>query len=284
MGFIGKEVFYSAATRYIVTGRTNKVRSGTKGSCIPMSGVQVFEFGELRFTKSELQSVDRRIFSLIVGSSVAANDVAVLQRLALFHGHHPSDSEVLKTFIGVNSLILFRMLSAKIYEYIHFIDGHATKLRRNPSAKLNRFLVRADTFLKIKDDPVFATVKELRDNVTHHYHGAADVKNLETFDENHTFSMFLHEASGNSLAPLGEDIGTFGILRTRNDGIDIEKLIAWTIEVSGRITSFQHQTMILILNDFFPDKKLVMRRVPVESRLVGSDDTKSPLLFKRKQK
>src|SRR5688572_16689859 len=126
-----------------------------------MSRLQVFEFGELRFTKEELKSLDKSIFSLIVGSSVAANDVAVLQRLAIFHGHQSNDSEIIKTYIGVNSLIIFRLLSAKAYEYIYFIDGYATRLRRRNNARLSQFLHSADAFLSIKSAPEFATVKEL---------------------------------------------------------------------------------------------------------------------------
>ncbi|WP_162820336.1 hypothetical protein [Microvirga calopogonii] len=133
-----------------------------------MSDFQVFEFGELRFTKKELRTLDRNIFSLVVGSSVAANDVAVLSRLAIFHGHRKTDSEVVKTYIGVNSLIIFRLLSAKVYEYIYFIDGYAKRLRRSKSQNLSHFLEKAEEFLELKNDPEYATVKELRNNITHH--------------------------------------------------------------------------------------------------------------------
>jgi hypothetical protein len=247
-----------------------------------MSNFQVFEFGELRFTKEELKTLDRNIFLLVVGSSVAANDVAVLQRLAIFHGHRQTDSEVIKTYIGVNSLIIFRLLSAKVYEYVYFIEGYAKRLRRDNNQNLLNFLEKAEEFLDIKNDSEYATAKEIRDNVTHHYRGATDVRNLNTFADNHIFSMFLHQSSGNSLSPLGEDIGTFGILRSRNDGIDAERFIGWNTKASGMITSFQHQSMILILEEFFPEKRLVKRTVPADSMLVGNEDTRSPLLFKRK--
>jgi hypothetical protein len=247
-----------------------------------MSKYQVFEFGELRFTKDELKASDQSIFSLIVGSSVAANDVAVLQRLAIFHGHRKTDSDLVKTYIGVNSLILFRLLSAKVYEYLHFIDGFARKLRRRKDNAFVDFLSMADELLKMREDREYALTKELRDNITHHYHGATDVINLETFDSDHQFSMFLHNASGNSLSPLGEDIGTFGILRSKGDGTDAKLFIDWTIKASGEIISFQHRSMVSILNKFFPKKKLVMRKVPVDAGIIGDEDTRSPLLFKRK--
>lgn len=61
-----------------------------------MSKLQVFEFGELRFTKKELKSLDKNIYSLVVGSSIAANNVAVLQRLTIFHGDRETESEIIK--------------------------------------------------------------------------------------------------------------------------------------------------------------------------------------------
>lgn len=246
-----------------------------------MAKFHAFEFGEIRFTKAELKSLDKNVFALVVGSSIAANDVATFQRLALFHGYHKTDSDLLKTYIGVNTLIIFRTLSAKVYEYVYFIEGHAKKLHRTKSKELDRFLKASEEFLLIKNDPEFVTIKELRDNITHHYYGATVVSNLDTFHDDHEFSVFLHRTTGNSLSPLGEDIGTFGILRSLSNGIDIDRVIAWTIEASGKVTTFQHQSMVSILRTYFPDKKLKMRKVPVDRSLVGTVETRSPLLFKK---
>lgn len=174
------------------------------------------------------------------------------------------------------------MLSAKIYEYICFIDGYAKSLRRNKNHALSKFLEKANEFLAIKGDPEFVIAKELRDNITHHYHGATDIRNLKVFPDSKEFSMFLHQSSGNSLSPLGEEIGTFGILKSRNAEIDSDKFVSWTAKTSGLITRFQQESMILILDHFFPEKRIVTRKVAIDSMLVGHEETRSPLLFKRK--
>lgn len=238
-----------------------------------------FEFGELRFSKKELIELEKPVFSFIVGSSIASNDVVILQRLAILHAPERSTSEVINAYKTINYLVIIRILAGKVYEYIRFVEGFVRNLKRNQNSKLNEFVMLAENFLLAKNDPEFSAARDLRDNITHHYHGAADLKNLSAFAEGHEFSLFLHETTGNSISPLGEDIGTFGLLNSRSDKIALDSLVDWIIKTSGQISSFQQQTLILIIERFFPQKKLNMRKVPVESHLVGVHEDAAPIFF-----
>jgi hypothetical protein len=76
-------------------------------------------FYEVTFTKAELQSLSRPIFDFMASSSMAANDVATFQRLAIQNNHEKSSSELIRNCQTLAFTVIVRSLSARIVEYVY---------------------------------------------------------------------------------------------------------------------------------------------------------------------
>lgn len=237
------------------------------------------EFGELKFTKKELASLSKPILRFLVGSSMAANDVVVFQRLVIQHFPENSASELVREYQWTHYNIIVRALAGKIYEYIHLIEIFKNLLKRTSIPNKDEFVSRSNAFLEIKNSEAYEAVRLLRDKVTHHYGGAGIPSNLSPYDDDQQFSLYVHRVMGNSLAPLGEEIGALGLLASQSKISDYHKVIDWLVPACGKVSMFQHHTMVLILQTFFPAKRLKKRRVPVEARLIGDQDMRIPIII-----
>jgi hypothetical protein len=105
------------------------------------------ELGEISFSKEELLSIPKPHFAFLRGSSAAANDVAVFQRLLIQSTGERYDSELIVTFQNVTTLILLRNLSAKLVEYVNLLESLVTLLKRNGYSE-TRLRRRAERILR----------------------------------------------------------------------------------------------------------------------------------------
>ena len=147
-------------------------------------GHAVVEFFEVTFTKAELLSLPRSHFGFLVASNVAANDLAIFQRMMVQFSHDASTSDLINQYNSTNYLVLLRNLSAKIIEFVNLIDDFRTTVMRKTKLSTDPFVSKAgEVSDQIKAGSSYALARRLRDGITNHYLAHRTVELVGRFEE-----------------------------------------------------------------------------------------------------
>jgi hypothetical protein len=231
-----------------------------------------FEFSEVTFTKSELLALPTASLKFLVASCIAANGIAVFQRIIIQTLHSTPSHEIIKTYNIINNQVLVRHLAMAILSYNKVVAESASQIE---DLGLRREVEQITAATKAS--PSFNLALQLRNEMTGHYNVAGIDDRLGGFSDDHAFSMFLHEMTGNSLYPIGEEIGHF----SRHDSFaTIDALLDWVIEASGSLLSLQQRVFAHLVEKRFPRKRIMKRKVPVEAALAWSPEQRSALLLR----
>ncbi len=246
---------------------------------------QFHDLGELSFSGADLKRVPLVHAGFLVASSFAFNEIGVLLRLvllALNARKHVGREPIVQTIAYIETLVAERMLSAKIVEYCKLFDDYLTKVARKEGAQGERLVANHLAAMRsVKTASGYETARWLRDTLTNHYLVSEMEKFIGNVPDGQSFTMYLNEKEGNSSYPLGEEVAMMGKLNA--DGQPLPDLRIWQdwIHASCRTVSATHYSFVIaLMEEFFPDKFVRMKRVVVDDLLVGQLATScTPILW-----
>lgn len=97
-----------------------------------------------------------------------------------------------------------RSLNARIFEAIKLLQDYKKIIRREGDTdRIAKFDEYAATIGELEKDPSYLLAKTIRDYATNHY--LPSKKNIPHVSERAKFVAYLHENSGNSYYPFGEE-------------------------------------------------------------------------------
>lgn len=239
-----------------------------------------FDFMEMRFKKSDLDKVPEEFAFFILASCVAANDLAVFQRLMILTAMEDSEEKAITLIAKAQHSVVIRNLISKIVEFIKIFSDFCTKIGRSRKFKTAVNLTPIEDLLsELRDRSEYKTAANIRSNMTNHYIGSELLKSAAQFPDHHEFIGLIHNNNGNTSYVFGEEIGYFGALRSSNDApIESDQLISWSLEASSRLIRTQQHLLSDIFRAFLPSTVYTAMQVQAESRFVSNFDEEMPLL------
>ena len=251
-------------------------RKTTPNTLIPLT--------KLDITKQDLSDLPPVHRHFLVNSCIALNDINMFTRLIILYGDAKSKHELVNFAALQTYMQLTRSLSGRIVEFIKLVDDYSKKCSR---AKIDPDIVSScGEFVKeARESPSFGRWKRFRDQITHHYIlDDSDIQNnINQFDDDHLFSVVIHQASGNTLFTLAEDIGfrgAFGDFETSEEADQaLNELMDWCISVGGLSQRFQAERVVELLDRYFPKLKKTPLRASVEERFIIRPSSRNPGIF-----
>ena len=255
-----------------------------------MSAPKAIEYlTEYRLTWDEFVSIPEDQRAALSVSSFAVSEINALARLYILSWHNAEDNDVVDQVIFMQSNLLLRMFSAKIFEFSQLVNLKDKDNKTEDQVVRDVFERAASEFSKLKDRKGYKLAMFVRNEASNHYRLKPARENLTGVSENARLSLCLHRHNANTFHPLGEE-GMF-IARlnradraaaTKEDKIGLhDEWFQWNLDATEWVNrSFEYLVQKVIL-DRFPGKKA--KRVPhwIEPELVGEvDEVKIPVFVR----
>ena len=183
----------------------------------------------------------KAFFALIC---MAQNDIATFSRLVVLSNWEPTKDENVNIISAIQTNSLLRIWSAKLFEFAKMIDETGGK-ETVKDEDLREFAKSYfHLFDKIESMPGFRIARMIRNKAANHYAFPDVLKSLTKIDAKAKCGYLLHDLSGNSYYPFGEEVAFIGQLNRHlagtsekiNAGQGIRDWMTWNIEAS-RIAS-----------------------------------------------
>lgn len=215
-------------------------------------GFKLFDFAEVRLSKVYLKSLPKRHLNFIVSASLAGNDISVLSKILIGYRNIDSDGRQLAEIRAVNHWTVRRILAAKVFEFTKLFERYGKALRRSKLAEDISYADEIYTFVdKWKSAKEFEFVKKIRDSATNHYFVDECEEGLARYKDATRFGLLLHNQSGNSYYPIGEEIAHLSFFDTDpNKGMNLIEIEEWFQHTASELIRLQHKTFNRIFEKY----------------------------------
>jgi hypothetical protein len=234
---------------------------------------------ELSFTAEEMRALPKWEGALLVASSLAANEITMLQRQVYTSQNGKAftgRSKVSELLIYNQTVSLDRVFSAKLVEYVRLFDGYAKRCERDGRSPIVAIAGLSDIIASADYD--FALW--LRGKFTNHYVLSEIAQMIDGIQDGETFDFILHQKNWNSWYPLGDQVVLISALKSRGDpAAIIRKWHEWMHSTYRWMTDTQSNLVSEIVENHFPYKKATPKREIVDQRLIGSFETMATPIF-----
>lgn len=247
-----------------------------------MQAYKIFDFGSLRFSKSELANIPKHHFGFMVASSLAANDQALFLKLFIMSMSTNHKDAILTDYSAVQFGVIQRNFIAKTYEFMRLIDKFNQRVLASEDQDFIPFMKMATKKIRnARKGETWNLVEKIRNKMTHHY----DLDHLDPlesakgFPDNHSFKMHMHEEIGNSLHIFSEELSYLSELyETEEKGITPSQITDWLLDASRILTGIHQAYMIKSIRLFFPRKKVVHQKLFIQNSSLWQPGDNLPLL------
>lgn len=228
------------------------------------------DLSTVTFGVDDLRSLPPYVAALLVSSSLAVNEIQILQRLQLLtmnakpmsKGRSPTELVIL-----LQALSIDRILSSKLFEYCKLIGrglDAAPALWSDPVTARNEL----DT---LRSGRGFAVAKWMRNKVGNHLDLEEANSLIATLEPTETFSFLLHEQQWNTWHPIGDQLLSFSGLKKFGDpGSTLKDWHDWIDDVAAWLMQTHNHIANEVLERWLPTKVAIGRREIVDSDLVGA--------------
>lgn len=231
-------------------------------------------FVPLEFSSEELSQVPERHVAFLMSSCLAISEITVFLRMLLFALNSAkkdiSDGVILE-YASVQSSIIERNLSSKLYEYLNALDDYVKLCRRKKESEMSEFIdIAAASVESARLSPTYALAEKLRNKMTSHYSIHHMMDELRAAPAGRQYISYLHEKSANSLYPIAEHL-VLGNLFESDGGVEAHNEYgAYVRRLCDVVQTLHAAFMLKFRAVYFPDKELQELSVKVEDDLVGS--------------
>lgn len=240
---------------------------------------------EYAITKKEFETLEPDLAAAVSVACYAYSEVNALMRLYLFSVHDHADNDVIDSMGAIQSNVLLRAWSAKLFEFADFVE-----LKKHNKTKSNILITLANAarkeFEPLKKDSAYQTVRALRNEATSHYSLEPAKKNLAFLGQRAALSIVQHKMGGNSFNPLGEEVMFIGRmnraakhLQTKEDKVLFHKQwFDWNLKATKWLGKVQAQFAKKIIFEKFPDRRARRLMHYIPQQMVGEvGESKTPL-------
>jgi hypothetical protein len=248
---------------------------------------------EIKITWSELKLMpaeQRAFFALIC---MALNDIITFSRLVVLANWKPGREENIDVIAAIQKNSLLRVWSAKLFELSEAIEN-IEKKKKLLDKPLKEFILKHRAlYADISELPGYFLARAIRNQASSHYGFSDIVRSLDHVGDLAKCGYLLHEATGNSCYPLGEEVAFVGQLnrhmsgtqRFANKTTGIEEWMDWNVKATrianNLIADFNREFVKPILK---ADRQRLQRRAYwLDHRMVGQyGETMLPIFMRRR--
>lgn len=168
------------------------------------------KFGELQFTKTDLEQLGENLSRAFVSTSFLAQEIREFIRLIDGAIVEHTDDETVALMMTSQRSTLFRILSLKVDSFLQIWE-HLLSKPDLIAGDRHEILCDLHTkfgagFSALKDHPGFKTAKHIRDRMAAHTDLVSVTKSISVTESHWNFSCLLHPDPFNSVYLFGEDI------------------------------------------------------------------------------
>jgi hypothetical protein len=206
--------------------------------------------------------------------------------------HDFVDDELTDYMNIAQRLLILRIWSAKLFEFIDLIDL-ASKKKKLPEAArtcLNESILEMG---EPKSHGGYFAARNLRHEATSHYSNAAAAKNFEFASPKDNYSFYLHETEGNSYFALGDTVMIAGRLnrqgKNKRDLVEQAKLYddwySWNLDAQKWLKRTHLSVMKSLVIERFSGRRIHEKTHWLPLEMVGSlKSSRIPLVLRNPKK
>jgi hypothetical protein len=239
----------------------------------------IFEIAEFTLTKAELKAIPSEHRDFLFISEIAIYDLVLLNNLTAMCGNIQDSNDIVQTYITSRWFSIIKHTSAKIHEFVA-----AYRIYQNKLGKYSKTKKPKDFDLNaISNSDYYQISKVIRNNFVFHYGQQNYEKYFGEFDDEQEFTSYLAVATGNGLHSIGDCLSIFGPLRDHfreeyskmvsdkelKDTYrkHVNEYVSWCVACVGLISAWQQDFMIWLFDNYFPERKIPLKRHEIEKRL-----------------
>ena len=147
----------------------------------------------------------------------AVSEVNALTKIYAYSQHELTGQTAIDYGVMIQSHSVLRSWSAKLFEFSEFIYFRGRDNRTTDATLLSISKRHVETFKKLRDDKGYSAARYLRHETTNHYLLSPVRKNLEFVSENANCNFYVHQMTGNSYYPMGDEV-VFAARMSREGG------------------------------------------------------------------
>ena len=208
-----------------------------------MENMRIIRLAEIRLSENTRSNFPDPVLSIFATLAFAANEVTNLQAFFLMSKDDAPQDDIIKKKSKIQKFVLTRALNAKVFEAFECLDKSKMLLTTHClDDHLPLFLSEIFESEQLKSRQGFEVAKAIRNHATNHYIPQVVYKNRRRVAENGDHSLYLHQSSGDSFYPFGEEF-VFGSLLNKiakDRGQDLNQIVEewmnWSISASSQIT------------------------------------------------
>jgi hypothetical protein len=246
---------------------------------------QFVEFYELRISASDLKKLPKYHATFVVMSGFAINEITVLLRMHLLSANaqkRVSKSKPVTKIAAANLLVLDRLLSSKLVEYIKFVESYHNQMEQ---AKVDsvRWKHGKKTISELEVTDGMDIARWIRDRVTFHFDKKIVRDIIDEAPDSASYSIYLSSAQGNTWDLLGEEVLVGGKFwpHGKNFEGNFEVWRTWIVDAARTLIELHNTHLKLIIEEYFGNVVAIERREIVEDELVADPSvTAIPLFWK----
>ncbi len=235
------------------------------------------KIAEFRLSENEYDEIpdDQRAAISVV--SYAVGEITALMRMYLFSQQSLTDDPVVDGAIFIQTNVLLRTLSAKIFEVSELVNTKDKKNKTDDEVVLRIFNDAFSTFEELRSRKGYQIARAVRHEAANHYRLKPAKQNTASLGKGARLSFCMHKKQGNSFNPIGEEC--IFIARINREGADFgskEEKIAlhqewfrWNLDAVDWVNSLFERLFSEVVLQRFPNKKASWKVHWMDPRLVG---------------
>ncbi|MFW8633575.1 hypothetical protein [Cribrihabitans pelagius] len=258
-----------------------------------MSDKALEHFWEYPISWRLMQTLPEDQQAAIAVLSFAVSEVNALSRLYIFNAHKLIGEAAIDCATSIQRFLLLRAWSAKLFEIEDFLNlGGKKKVTRDK--ELLKLANRAlESFVTLRDERIYPIVRDIRNEATSHYSLTAAKKNLKFVSYNANCNMYIHEMSGNSFYPMGEEVMFIGRLNRRGASLptkderaaQFESWMNWNVSATNWLSSTHASFVRELIFEKQKSRAARKRTYWIPPKFVGSrEDGLAPIFLRKPPK
>ncbi|SFI77573.1 hypothetical protein SAMN05216304_103469 [Bosea sp. OK403] len=236
-------------------------------------------FHEIPFKAAELKRIPKSYRGALIANNLAANNICLYWRLHVLLNYEKNLlHDVAKRLLVVNTLMITRLLSSAIVEQIDSTRDFLELVKNDPP---DRFISKIREFKdSICNNAHYQVAIRLRNASTNHYDTNSLAELSELFLDDHEFQLFIHEFSGNSLAPFAEEIAIAGEFEhKRSKHTSFQRWQEWMKKSSMECMLITEQLNEKTFVHLMQSATARERKITMPSNMFFGDSTRLPILW-----
>lgn len=249
--------------------------------------VHLYEF---EIPKSDIERMSENELAFLSTLAFCVDEIAVFTKLLVQTFHVRPRYDELLSHYQIQQNVLMRSLNAKSFEGFKILRGYKKLLEREGGqqdrlAKIDGYLVELQD---LEADPAFELAQSIRDHATNHYIPSETNKNLKNISKRSRFLAYIHETSGNSRYPFGEEcVFLARIGRYYSDAgkdsytmDDVGAWIDWGIKSSRFLSKTLQDYLKWLQDEHFPNWYVTVKKPWLEACLYSEiDEAHLPIIL-----